>query len=182
MGEIGHNIPQSKIADALDVIVQMIDPDGASDVDGYLLPQKRIAAQLKRLAQKIEQEGGIYAKIPMHICTEDEYSRITGEPTVETPEKDVFYLVPNGTSGDDMYEEWVWNGEHWERFGTGGALATTLAGLTDVSLADVENGNALVYDGVLNRWINKELRSFCFEQQDKDIIFDGGSASDLIDS
>lgn len=174
MGEKNRRLPQAKIADALDSIVEAVDPEGSSGIEGYLLPQKRIAFILDRLAKKIDQEGGIYAKVPTHICTSEEYSVITGEPVIENPEKDVFYLVPNGTSGEDMFDEWIYDGEHWERFGTGGALATALAGLTDVQLSAIEDGQSLIYDAATGKWTNGTVTAgttYTFAEGDVDGAF-----------
>ena len=183
MGETNNRLPQAKIADALEGIVSAIDPEGSDGIEGYKLPQKRIAFILDRLAKKIDQDGGIYAKVPTHICTSGEYSVITGEPNIENPEKDTFYLVPNGTSGDDMFDEWIWDGEHWERFGSGGALATALAGLSDVQIANLEDGQSLIYDAATGKWINGTVTAgttYTFAEGDVDGAFsvtpEGGSA------
>ncbi len=183
MADKNRQLPQAKIADALDSIVSAIDPEGSGSVEGYKLPQKRIAYILDKLAKKIDQDGGIYAKVPTHICTSGEYGVITGEPNIENPEKDVFYLVPNGTAGDDMFDEWIWDGEHWERFGSGGSLATALSTLSDVQIADIEDGQSLIYDAATGKWINATVTAgttYTFAEGDVDGAFsvqaDGGSA------
>ena len=58
----------------------------------------------------------------VHICVSGEYDPVTGVPTVQNPEVNIFYLVPNGDSGSDMYEEWVWTGTTWEHVGAGGSI------------------------------------------------------------
>lgn len=183
MGDTNRRLPQAKIADALEEIVTAVDPDGGGGVPGYQLPQKRIAYILEKLAKKIDQDGGIYAKVPTHICTSGEYSVITGEPSVENPEKDVFYFVPNGSSSDDMFDEWIWDGEHWERFGSGGALATMLAELTDVQVNNLEDGQSLIYDATTGKWINGTVTAgttYTFAEGDVDGAFsvtpEGGQA------
>jgi len=61
--------------------------------------------------------GGIpfVGKLPIHLCGEGEYDAETGKPTVESPEEDIFYLVPTGDSlGDDQFKAWVYSEGRWE--------------------------------------------------------------------
>ena len=61
--------------------------------------------------------GGIpfVGKLPIHLCGEGEYDAETGKPTVESPEEDIFYLVPIGDSlGDDQFKAWVYSEGRWE--------------------------------------------------------------------
>lgn len=175
MGEAKHHIPQTRIADALEEILALIDPDGQTTVDGYQLPQKRIAEMLTRLAKRIDDDGGIYAKVPTHICTSSEYDHETGKPTVKKPEKDTFYLVPDETlGGDDMYVEWIYTGKKWERFGSGGTLASYLKGLSDVHIAAPVDGQTLVYDAELDKWVNSTSsggKTYEFAEGDVDGAF-----------
>ena len=176
-----YNLPQERIADALDYILKIIDPTWDGKVDGYGLPQKRMATQLERMEVKIKEDGGIYAKVPMHICSSDEYDHETGIPTIENPVADTFYLVPNNDYGDDMFVEWIYKDERWERFGSGGSVvAADLGGLRDVYLTDPGENNALVYNPSTHMWINKELQSVCFVgTEDRDFTINAGTAAEL---
>lgn len=53
----------------------------------------------------------------IHICTAQEYDASTGIPTVQNPDTQTFYLVPGGNSGN-LYIEWVYVDNAWERFGS----------------------------------------------------------------
>lgn len=64
----------------------------------------------------------------IHICGQDEYDSQTLEPTVELPEENIFYLVPNNGSGDDLFDEWIYIDENWEKFGVGKVGATGAQG------------------------------------------------------
>ena len=60
----------------------------------------------------------------IHICSQSEYDSQTLEPTVELPEENIFYLVPNSGSGNDLFDEWIYVDDEWEKFGTGVVGAT----------------------------------------------------------
>lgn len=64
----------------------------------------------------------------IHICGQDEYDSQTLEPTVELPEENIFYLVPNNGSSDDLFDEWIYINETWEKFGIGKVGATGAQG------------------------------------------------------
>lgn len=114
--------PQNRIDKALDKIAESLGSDDV--VKGvYPLPLKKIADTVEGIAAKIEADGGLYAKVPTRICGSDDYDHETGEPTIENPEENVFYLVPStSTLSDDMFDEWVYVNGGWERFGSGGSL------------------------------------------------------------
>ena len=68
--------------------------------------------------------GGTVSLDFIHICGQGEYDSQTLEPTVELPEKNIFYLVPNSGSGSDLFDEWIYIDGDWEKFGTGVVGAT----------------------------------------------------------
>ena len=53
----------------------------------------------------------------IHICTAQEYNAETGAPTIQTPDTQTLYLVPGG-EGNNLYVEWAYVGNAWERFGS----------------------------------------------------------------
>lgn len=55
----------------------------------------------------------------IHICASGEYDSQTLVPTIELPEENVFYLVPNSGSNNDLFDEWIYTGGQWEKFGVG---------------------------------------------------------------
>lgn len=68
--------------------------------------------------------GGAVSLDFIHICGQDEYDSQTLEPTVELPEENIFYLVPNNGSGNDLFDEWIYIDDEWEKFGIGKIGAT----------------------------------------------------------
>jgi len=88
------------------------------DISSLPVPQSREEALLLAIIEKISGAG---KELPIRILTGSDYDHITGEPTVNDPEENVFYLVPAG-SGDDMYEEWTYIDGKWEHFGAGGSI------------------------------------------------------------
>ena len=68
--------------------------------------------------------GGTVSLDFIHICGQDEYDSQTLEPTVELPEENIFYLVPNSGSDNDLFDEWIYVDDEWEKFGIGKIGAT----------------------------------------------------------
>lgn len=95
------------------------------------------AGYIAKLVGMIKGGLGGMTDLPIHICTEDEYDAETGIPTVTDPVPDTFYLVPSGSDLDDMFEEWVYVNDRWERFGTG--VGATMGELDDAPTAGSQN-------------------------------------------
>ena len=53
----------------------------------------------------------------IHICTAQEYDAQTGIPTIANPDASTFYLVPGGDA-PNLYIEWVYVNNAWEKFGS----------------------------------------------------------------
>ena len=53
----------------------------------------------------------------IHICTAAEYNAETGVPTIANPDTQTFYLVPGG-EGNNLFIEWAYVNNAWERFGS----------------------------------------------------------------
>lgn len=54
----------------------------------------------------------------MYICSAAEYNSETGVPTVANPDSKMFYLVPSAEGSPNLYIEWVYLNNTWERFGS----------------------------------------------------------------
>ena len=54
----------------------------------------------------------------MYICSAAEYNSETGVPTVVNPDSKMFYLVPSAEGSPNLYIEWVYLNDAWERFGS----------------------------------------------------------------
>ena len=76
------------------------------------------------VAMSSSGSGGAVSLDFIHICGQDEYDSQTLEPTVELPEENIFYLVPNNGSGNDLFDEWIYIDDEWEKFGIGKIGAT----------------------------------------------------------
>lgn len=55
----------------------------------------------------------------IHICASGEYDSQSLIPTILDPEENVFYLVPNNGSNNDLFDEWIYTNGQWEKFGIG---------------------------------------------------------------
>jgi hypothetical protein len=54
----------------------------------------------------------------LHVLSSSDYDPDTHVPTVENPEMNVVYLVPSGEeTGNNLFDEWIYTGDSWERFG-----------------------------------------------------------------
>lgn len=58
--------------------------------------------------------------VGIHICGNNEYDSTTGQPIVEDPIENQFYLVPSsGSDSSNLFDEWIYINEKWEKFGGG---------------------------------------------------------------
>lgn len=65
--------------------------------------------------------------ISAHICTSGEYDVSTGVPIIENPDENTFYFTPTGESEPNLYNEYIYIDDKWEKFGTGSVSATVHA-------------------------------------------------------
>lgn len=77
-------------------------------------PQSRIEVLLQKI---LENGGGSGSGIQSAILDDSQYD-IHGIPIVENPVEGLLYLVPNGESGDDTYNEFLYVDGAWEKIGT----------------------------------------------------------------
>ena len=86
----------------------------------------------------------------IHICTAQEYDSETGVPTVQNPDTQTFYLVPGGESGN-VYVEWMYVDNSWERFGSAtidlSGYATKADTVLDTTLSRGRRENTTVGTG-----------------------------------
>lgn len=132
-----------------DILQAIID---GGDSSAFLPPQSREESLLLQILDKMSGGG---AGISIHICSSDEYNPYTLVPTVTNPDSETFYLVPAASGGNDIYDEWMYVDYNWEKFGSGGAVAIFyLSSLNDVDIYNPSNGQVLVYNSALEKWIN----------------------------
>jgi hypothetical protein len=56
--------------------------------------------------------------LTIYICSQQEVSE--GLPDIDEPDEDTIYLVPaSDPSTGDLYDEYIWVDDNWERFGSG---------------------------------------------------------------
>lgn len=86
--------------------------------------------------------GGNTAGLVIHICTQNEVSN--GLPDVELPDETTIYLVPAGNTTGNLYEEYIYVDDAWEKFG---AASIDLSNIVN----DVQvNNTSIVSNGVAN--------------------------------
>ena len=103
---------QSRIENILNAMLNSVS---SSTLPPPLSRNEALLLQLLDMINALVEGGG---KLPIHICTNGEYDPVTGMPTIQNPEENIFYLVPYGT-GNDVYTEWVYTNGAWEQFGSG---------------------------------------------------------------
>jgi hypothetical protein len=84
-----------------------------------IMPNPSLGELFTQTWQKIDQ-------MKLHVCLSGEYNVTTLVPTVDYPEENTFYLVPDGT-GNNVYTEWIYVNENWERFGQASIDLSTYA-------------------------------------------------------
>lgn len=92
------------------------------------MPNPSLGELFTQTWQKIDQ-------MKLHICLSGEYNVTTLVPTVDYPEENTFYLVPDGT-GNNVYTEWVYVNDNWERFGQASIDLSDYVQFTDVASRD----------------------------------------------
>lgn len=107
------NIPKSQITLGSTAVVLKDEND---ELGIYIAGSDK---QWIPVAMSSSGAGSIVSLDFIHICSQDEYDSQTLEPTVELPEENIFYLVPNNGSGNDMFDEWIYINGEWEKFGIG---------------------------------------------------------------
>lgn len=63
--------------------------------------------------------GGSTAVELLHICSNNEYDSNTKIPTIEEPNENMLYLVPNNGETNNLFNEWIYVDGEWEKFGSG---------------------------------------------------------------
>lgn len=85
--------------------------------------------------------GGITLDL-IHICSSEEYNSSTKVPTIEDAEVNKIYLVPNNSSGNNLFDEWIYADDAWEKIGEGNI---------NIPVSDVQvNGTSMLSNGVAN--------------------------------
>lgn len=72
--------------------------------------------EVDTLVDDLQDQIDAINNFAIHICSSSEYDPDTLIPTIQNPTENTFYLVPDG-SGDDMYNEWIYINNAWEKFG-----------------------------------------------------------------
>lgn len=88
--------------------------------------------------------GGSTSVDLISICTSEEYDSSTGLPTIENPEENKLYLVPNNGDNNNLFNEWIWTGEEWEQFGGAG-------GSVSIVQSDWNQNDSTASDYIKNR-------------------------------
>lgn len=89
--------------------------------------------------KKIDEKYLPIKGLNVHICTSEEYDSSTLVPTVTNPDASTLYLVPTSSKSKNMFDEYVWTGTDWEKFGTGSVALP--------SPTTSDNGKVLGVDG-----------------------------------
>lgn len=77
-------------------------------------------------------DSGLTPSMEVHVCAVDEYNAVTGLPTIDAPQENTFYLVPNNGTGKNIFNEYVYIDDDWELFGSATIDLTGYALKTDI--------------------------------------------------
>lgn len=91
---------------------------GTTIVDRLNKLSGKDATTIAKALENLEEGGGI-GGFEIHICASGEYDAETKVPTIEEPDSSTLYLVPTTEEAGDLFDEYIWTGETWERFGAG---------------------------------------------------------------
>lgn len=108
-GEPGAGVPSGGAAG------QMLVKHSLEDYDGEWQDQPDLSVYTTK--EYVDTAISNINSMSVHVCTAQEYNSETGVPTIQNPDTSTFYLVPGGES-NNLYIEWVYVGNAWERFGS----------------------------------------------------------------
>lgn len=164
-----NNIPKSQVTLGSVAIVVNGESDG---IEVYIADSQKRWAELTTMNGGSEGGSSIYNLL--HICAQDEYNSNTLIPTIEEPSDTTIYLVPGG-SGNDLYQEWIYVNDEWEKFGVG-----------TIEMPDVENvsGTAVTITGEPNtRYVCGEVATISITPPQSgiiDVMFTSGSTATVL--
>lgn len=71
------------------------------------------------ITEVVSGSGDSSTGLSIHVCTEDEVDSQTGLPDIDDPDDKTIYLVPAGNTSGNLYEEYIYVDDAWEKFGGG---------------------------------------------------------------
>ena len=85
--------------------------------------------------------------LSIYICAQNEVSN--GLPDISEPDESTIYLVPAGNTSGNLYEEYIYANNTWEKFGSGGSSIDLSNYATLNDIPDIQiNGISIVNNGV----------------------------------
>jgi hypothetical protein len=73
------------------------------------------------------------AGLSLYVCTSNDYDDATKVPTIEDPDETTLYLVPASEDSGNLYDEYVYVNNAWEKFGGGSVDLSNYATLADMN-------------------------------------------------
>lgn len=74
-------------------------------------------ANLKDFVSNLEEKVNNLKGIDFHICSSGEIDETTYLPVITTPDSTTIYLVVAAESGDNLFNEFIWVENSWEKVG-----------------------------------------------------------------
>ena len=101
---------------------------GESDgLEVYIAGSNKQWTSLTAMTGSNSETGGL----SIYICGQNEVSE--GLPDVEEPDETTIYLVPASQESNNLYEEYIWTNDAWEKFGGASIDLSNYATLNDIS-------------------------------------------------
>lgn len=110
-------------------------------------------SDLEALENKVDALHGF----EIVFLTTGKYDPETGIPTILGPQEGTLYLVPSGQASPDVWTEWLWTGEAWEKFGSSSIDLSNYVQKTDYATSATGGviktepfyGSAMAVNGIL---------------------------------
>ena len=144
-----QNIPKDQISLGSVAIVLQGQND---ELEVYIANTKK---QWISLFENNNEEDNTFDII--HVCSQDEISSVSGLPDLEVPEENVIYLVPNLSSGTDLFNEWIYVNDEWEKFGVGTMEIPDAAIKTDIAPIEATTTSTAAHAVGEMFWLNGTL-------------------------
>lgn len=147
-----------------------------SDLSSYALE-----SDLEALEDKVDALHGF----EIVFLTTGEYDPETGIPTILGPQEGTLYLVPSGESAPNLWIEWLWTGEAWEKFGSASIDLSNYVQKTDyatstvggVIIADANYGAKMTSNGKISA---VERTYDVYQQANNNLIIGKGTLENIL--
>ena len=108
--------------------------------------------RMQKIEDELERLSNL-SRLNIYLCNNNEYDSETGIPTINMPNSETIYLTPNENDINNVYQEWIYVNNAWEKFGE------STSAPVQIPIPSATDGSYILQANVLNgiptySWIN----------------------------